>query len=71
MRWATRAGAHIDRAAMEDVSEGAVPFEIRDLELGHHGDDCTFETALRITEPTFDAVHAHIQRSTLGRTRER
>jgi hypothetical protein len=29
------------------ISEGAVPFDIRGVEFGHHGDDCTFETLLR------------------------
>jgi hypothetical protein len=67
MRWATRAGVHIDRAASawlirrfvdpdaafvfvadpDDVPEDAVPFDMRGVELGHHGPDCTFETILR------------------------
>lgn len=67
MRWATRAGVHIDRAACAwlirrridpeaefvfvddpvDVPPDAVPFDMRGVELGHRGDDCTFETILR------------------------
>ena len=67
MRWATRAGIHIDRSASawlirrfldrdatfvfvtgpDDVPEGATPFDIRGVEFGHHGNDCTFETLLR------------------------
>jgi hypothetical protein len=67
MRWATRAGVHIDRAAcawlirrhldpgaefvfVEDPAEvpaDATPFDMRGVELGHHGGDCTFETILR------------------------
>ena len=30
-----------------DVPEGAVPFDVRGVEFGHHGQDCTFETLLR------------------------
>lgn len=30
-----------------DVPSGAVPFDMRGVEFGHHGDDCTFETLLR------------------------
>ena len=67
MRWATRAGVHIDRAAsawlirrfidpdatFEFVADpsalppGAVAFDMRGVEFGHHGQDCTFETLLR------------------------
>ncbi|MBA3783677.1 MAG: chromate resistance protein [Nocardioides sp.] len=67
MRWATRAGIHIDRAssawlirrcidpaaefvfvsAPDDVPAGATPFDMRGVDYGHHGDDCTFETLLR------------------------
>ena len=67
MRWATRAGVHIDRAACAwlirrfvdpvaafvfvadhaDVPEDATPFDMRGVELSHHGSDCTFETILR------------------------
>jgi hypothetical protein len=74
MRWATRAGIHIDRAACAwlirrhldpeptfvfvtdpaDVPDDATPFDMRGVELGHHGDDCSFETILRrrdLTDP--------------------
>lgn len=67
MRWATRAGVHIDRAAcawlirrfvdpdaefvfVEDVAHvpaEATPFDMRGVDLSHHGGDCTFETVLR------------------------
>ncbi len=67
MKWATRAGIHIDRAASAwliaryidplavfefvtdpaDVMPGSVPFDMRGVEFGHHGHDCTFETLLR------------------------
>jgi hypothetical protein len=70
MRWATRAGVHIDRAACawlirrfldadaefvfvtdpDDVPADATPFDMRGVELGHHGGDCTFETILRRRE---------------------
>jgi hypothetical protein len=74
MRWATRAGVHIDRAACAwlirraldpdaefvfvadpaDVPADATPFDMRGVDLGHHGGDCTFETILRrhqLTDP--------------------
>jgi hypothetical protein len=31
----------------DDVPGDATPFDIRGAELGHHGDDCSFETMLR------------------------
>jgi hypothetical protein len=72
VRWATRAGVHIDRAACAwlirrfidpsaqfvfvadpaEVPADAVPFDMRGVELGHHGGDCTFETILRRHELT-------------------
>ena len=30
-----------------DVPDDATPFDMRGVELGHHGGDCTFETLLR------------------------
>jgi len=30
-----------------DVPEDATPFDMRGVELSHHGSDCTFETILR------------------------
>jgi hypothetical protein len=74
MKWATRAGIHIDRAAcawlirrhldpaaefvfLDDpatVPADATPFDMRGVDLGHHGSDCTFETILRryqLTDP--------------------
>jgi hypothetical protein len=67
MRWATRTGVHIDRAACawlirrfldpgavfvfvddsSDVPADAAAFDMRGVELSHHGGDCTFETILR------------------------
>lgn len=67
MRWATRAGVHIDRSACawlirrhvdpvaefvfvadpDDVPPEVTPFDMRGVDLGHHGSDCTFETILR------------------------
>lgn len=74
MRWATRVGVHVDRAAcawlvrrfvdsdaefvfVEDadgVPSDATAFDMRGVELSHHGGDCSFETILRrydITDP--------------------
>jgi len=67
VRWATREGVHIDRAACAwlirrfvdpdaaflfvadhaHVPEDATPFDMRGVDLSHHGSDCTFETILR------------------------
>lgn len=67
MRWATRRGCHVDRAACawlirrhidenpeflfvddpSEVPDDATPFDMRGVDLTHHGDDCTFETILR------------------------
>ncbi len=66
MRWATRRGVHVDRAACawllrrrvdenaefvfvddpDDLPPDTTPFDIRGVELSHHGRDCTFETML-------------------------
>jgi len=34
-------------ATPEEVPTGAVAFDMRGVEFGHHGQDCTFETLLR------------------------
>ncbi|MET0414658.1 MAG: chromate resistance protein ChrB domain-containing protein [Actinoplanes sp.] len=67
MKWATRPGVHIDRAAcawlirrfVDPAAEfdfiadpalvpaGTTPFDMRGVDLGHHGGDCSFETILR------------------------
>lgn len=72
MRWATRAGVHIDRAACAwlirrhldpdatfvfvtdpaEVPQDATAFDMRGVELSHHGGDCTFETILKRYELT-------------------
>ena len=72
MRWATRAGIHIDRAACAwlirreidpaaefvfvgdpaEVPVDATAFDMRGVQLGHHGGDCSFETILRHYELT-------------------
>ena len=31
----------------DEVPEDATPFDMRGVELSHHGEDCTFETMLR------------------------
>jgi len=68
MRWVTRSGCHVDRAACAwlivhhidshatfsftdddgDVPEDATAFDMVGVALSHHGDDCTFETMLRV-----------------------
>jgi hypothetical protein len=67
MKWVTRAGVHIDRAACawlirrfvdadaefgfvadpSEVPADATAFDMRGVELSHHGSDCSFETILR------------------------
>jgi hypothetical protein len=66
MKWSTRAGIHVDRAACawlirrfideqaefvfvhdpDEVPEDTTPFDMRGVDLSHHGDSCTFETML-------------------------
>ena len=88
MRWATRAGVHIDRAACAwlirrhvdpdavfvfvtdpaDVPQDATPFDMRGVELGHHGQDCTFETILRrydLTDPVLWKLAAIVHEADL------
>jgi hypothetical protein len=88
MRWATRAGVHIDRAACAwlirshvdpdavfvfvtdpaDVPDDATPFDMRGVELGHHGRDCTFETILRrhdLTDPVLWRIAAIVHEADL------
>jgi hypothetical protein len=67
MRWVTRAGCHVDRAACawlivrhidrdatfafvgnDDIPEDATAFDMVGVALSHHGEDCTFETMLRV-----------------------
>jgi hypothetical protein len=67
MRWATRAGIHVDRTACAwlirrfvdpeaefifvddpaEIPEDATPFDMRGVELGHRGGECSFEAVLR------------------------
>jgi hypothetical protein len=74
MRWATRAGIHVDRVACawlirhhidpdaeflfvasgQPAPDDTTAFDMRGVELGHHGGDCSFETILRryqLTDP--------------------
>lgn len=68
MRWATRRGVHIDRAACawliqrfvdpaaefvfvgdpDEVPVDVTAFDMRGAALSHHGDDCSFETFLKV-----------------------
>ena len=79
MRWATRAGIHVDRTACawlirrfidsdaefvfihdpDEVPDDAIPFDMRGVELSHHGDACTFETMLeryRLKDPALHEI---------------
>lgn len=88
MRWATRGGIHIDRAACAwlirrhidpdaqfafitdpaEVPAGTIPFDMRGVELGHHGGDCTFETILRrydLSDPVLWRIAAIVHEADL------
>ena len=79
MRWATRAGVHVDRTACawlirrfidadaefvfvhdpDEVPADATPFDMRGVELSHHGGRCTFETMLErygLDDPALAAI---------------
>lgn len=89
MRWATRAGCHVDRAACawlirrfidgqaefifvadrDEVPPDATPFDIRGVDLSHHGDDCTFETILHrydLSDPVLWEVAQIVHEADLG-----
>ena len=88
MKWATRAGIHIDRAACawlirrhidpaaefvfvtdpDQIPADATPFDLRGVDLGHHGDDCSFETILRrydLTDPALWSIAAAVHQADL------
>ncbi len=46
-------------AGPDEVPEDAIPFDMRGVEHGHHGGDCTFETILKRYE-LLDPVLARI-----------
>lgn len=88
MKWVTRAGIHIDRAASawliarflddeatfvfvndpDEVPADGVPFDMRGVEFGHHGADCTFETLLRkhdVADPVLWRIAAIVHEADL------
>ena len=88
MKWATRAGVHIDRAACAwlirrhvdpdavfafvadpvEVPDDATPFDMRGVDLGHQGQDCTFETVLHrydLTDPVLWKIAAIVHEADL------
>jgi hypothetical protein len=88
VKWATRGGIHIDRAACAwlirrhidpdaqfvfitdpaQVPAGATPFDMRGVELGHHGGECSFETILRrydLTDPVLWRIAAIVHEADL------
>ena len=38
---------HADRVMEEAKRLGAVPYDVKDVELGHHGKECSFEAILK------------------------
>lgn len=88
MKWATRRGIHIDRAACAwlirrhvdagaefvfvadpaGVPADATAFDMRGVELSHHGGDCSFETILRrydLTDPVLWRIAAIVHEADL------
>jgi hypothetical protein len=88
VKWATRGGIHIDRAACAwlirlhidpgaefvfvadpaGVPADATAFDMRGVELGHHGGDCSFETILRrydLTDPVLWRIAAIVHEADL------
>jgi hypothetical protein len=88
VKWATRGGIHIDRAACAwlirrhidpaaefvfitdpaQVPAGATAFDMRGVELGHHGGECSFETILRryeLTDPVLWRIAAIVHEADL------
>jgi hypothetical protein len=50
------------------VPEGAVPFDMRGVELGHHGGECSFETILRrydLSDPVLWRIAAIVHEADL------
>ncbi|MFH9002272.1 chromate resistance protein ChrB domain-containing protein [Streptomyces afghaniensis] len=76
---------HVDKEAgfvfvtdPAQVPEGATPFDMRGVELGHHGGDCSFETILRryeLTDPVLwklaEIVHEAISTTNATTPRRR
>lgn len=55
-------------AGPHDVPDDATPFDMRGVEYGHHGADCTFETLLRrhdLLDPTLWRIAAIIHEADL------
>ena len=52
----------------DDVPDDATPFDMRGIELGHHGSDCSFETILRryhLTDPVLWRIAAIVHEADL------
>ena len=52
----------------DDVPAESTPFDMRGVEYGHHGDDCTFETLLRrhdLTDPVLWRIAAVVHEADL------
>jgi hypothetical protein len=89
VKWATRAGVHVDRAAcawlirrfvdsdaefvfVADsiyVPHDATAFDMRGVELSHHGGRCSFETMLAhfgLTDPALETIGQTVHEADLG-----
>lgn len=89
MKWATRSGCHIDRAACawlirrfidpeatfvfvddpDQLPADATLFDMRGVDLSHHGGDCTFETVLaryRLADPVLAAIAKMVHEADLA-----
>jgi len=52
----------------DDVPADSTPFDMRGVEYGHHGDDCTFETLLlrhELTDPVLWRIAAIVHEADL------
>ncbi|MDX6556580.1 MAG: hypothetical protein QOD86_2775 [Miltoncostaeaceae bacterium] len=89
MKWATRAGCHVDRTACawlirrfidpeptfvfvanpDEVPPDATPFDMRGVDLSHHGGDCSFETFLEryeLDDPVLGEIARIVHEADLG-----
>jgi hypothetical protein len=59
MKWITREKVKVDRVACpwlmaEAKRLDAIPYDVKDIELGHHGKECSFEAILKKYKLTGD-----------------
>lgn len=68
-RWIDAAADFVFVEEPEDVPEDATAFDMRGVELGHHGGDCSFETILRryeLVDPVLWEIARIVHEADLG-----